>query len=76
MIGRKAIGNPSIFSKIQNKKINFEFKDWLKLSRKYNLPFRQIKFQAMNFSKGKRNSRKLRNEIAKTKSVEEIKNLI
>jgi tRNA-dihydrouridine synthase len=72
MIGRSAIGNPNIFSKIQNKKINFGFKDWLKLSQKYKLPFRQIKFQAMNFSKGKRNSRKLRNEIAKTKSIEEL----
>lgn len=75
MIGRKAIGNPNIFSKLNNKKTNYNFNDWLKLAKKYNLHFRQIKFQAMNFSKGKRNSRKLRNKIAQCKTLKEIKNL-
>lgn len=76
MIGRAAIGNPNIFAKIQNKKIRFDFHDWLKLAEKYKPHFRQIKFQAMAFSKGQRNSRKLRNKIATTKNVEEIKKLI
>jgi len=75
MIGRASIGNPNIFSKIQNKKTNFNFKNWLELAQKYKLPFKQIKFQAMNFSKGKKDSRQLRNQIAKTKSLEEIEKL-
>ena len=42
MIGRKAIGNPNIFAKFQNKKSNFTFHNYLQLARKYKLPFRQI----------------------------------
>lgn len=76
MIGRAAIGNPNIFSKLNNKKTNYDFDDWLKLEKKYKLPFRQIKFQAMNFSKGKKNSRQLRNKIAQCKSLEEIKEIL
>ena len=76
MIGRKAIGDPSIFSIILNKKKNISFADYLKLTEKYPLYFRQIKFQAMQFTKGQRNSRPLRNKLAHTKNLEEIKCLI
>ena len=76
MIGRGAIGRPEIFAKIsENKKFKKSFKDYLKLAKKYNLPFRQIKFQAMNFTKGMRNSKKLRLEIFKIKSLEELENM-
>ncbi|MBU2562134.1 MAG: tRNA-dihydrouridine synthase family protein [Nanoarchaeota archaeon] len=72
MIGRKAIGNPEIFAKLTNKKIMFDFKDYLKLAGKYDFPFRQIKFQAMNFTKRKRGARKLRLKISRVKNLKEL----
>ena len=72
MIGRSAIGNPNVFSKTSK----ITFKDYFKLLDKYDLPFRQIKFQAMQFTKGKANSRKLRNQMFRLKTLDEIKNLI
>jgi tRNA-dihydrouridine synthase B len=75
MIGREAIGRPEIFARITNTKFKKSFKDYLKLAKKYNLPFRQIKLQAMNFTKGERDSAKLRNEISTSKSLEYLKKL-
>ncbi len=71
MVGREAIGRPEIFSKLANKKVpkNIQFRNYLKLAKKYNVPFRTIKSQAMNFTKGKRNSKKLRLEIFKIKNM-------
>ncbi len=79
MVGRKAIGNPNIFAKLTNKKLKqITFQDYLALLRKkkYALPFRQIKFQAMQFTKGKRNSRKIRDKLSKIKTFEELKNYL
>jgi tRNA-dihydrouridine synthase B len=73
MIGRKAIGNPNIFSTIWGKKTTFSFNDYLKETEKYNLPFRQIKFQAMCFTKGKDDAAKLRLTISKIKNLKELK---
>lgn len=76
MIGREAIGRPEIFAKTsRNKKFKKSFQEYLKIAEKYNLPFRQIKFQAMNFTKGLRNSKKIRLEIFKVKNLEEIKKI-
>ena len=75
MIGREAIGRPEILSKITKNPFKKSFKDYLVLAKKFNLPFRQIKFQAMQFTKGQKNSRKLRDKIVYTKTVEEIENL-
>jgi tRNA-dihydrouridine synthase B len=76
MVGREAIGNPNIFSEILNKKRKrFEFKDYLKLAKKYNLYFRQIKFQAMNFTKGKENAKKMREEIVKAEKIEDLERI-
>ncbi len=73
MIGRKAIGNPNLFSILTNKKIKkITFEDYLKLAKKYNIPFKQIKFQALNFTKGMKNSANLRNKISKLKTLKEI----
>ncbi len=72
MIGRTAIGNPNIFSKILGKKTNFEFKDYLVLAKKYSFPFRQLKIQAMCFTKGKENAKELRFEIFKIKKLEDL----
>jgi tRNA-dihydrouridine synthase B len=72
MIGREAIGRPEIFANLTNTKFKKSFKDYLILAKKYNLPFRQIKFQAMNFTKGFRDSAKLRNTIAGIKNIKEL----
>lgn len=77
MIGREAIGRPEIFANTSGNKFNTnsKFKDYLKLAKEYNLQFRQIKFQAMNFTKGIRNSSKLRLEIFKIKNLEELEKI-
>ena len=68
MIGRKAMGNPSLFGGTKIK-----FQEYLNLARKYKLPFRQIKFQAMCFTKGQEDSRELREKISKIKNLKELK---
>ena len=75
MLARNAIGNPNIFSKLTNKKETTTFKDYLKLAEKYKLYFKQIKLQAMNFTKGKREAKKLRLKLYKAKTLEEIKEI-
>jgi tRNA-dihydrouridine synthase len=71
MIGRAAMGHPEIFAKItDNKKFKRSYKNYLKLAKKFKLSFRQLKFQAMQFTKGDRDSRRLRNEIFKIKDLE------
>lgn len=80
MMGRAAIGRPNIFSITSGKstetikKINF--KDYLKLAEKYKLYFRQIKFQAMNFTKTRENAKELRLKIFNIKSPSELRKLI
>ena len=76
MIGREAIGRPEIFARITNTKFEKSFADYLNLAKKYKLFFRQIKFQAMNFTKGLRGSAKLRNEISKFRTLEKLNKLI
>jgi tRNA-dihydrouridine synthase B len=72
MIGRGVIGNPNIFARLAGLKKRFSFKDYLKLAEKYNISFKQIKFQAMNFTKGMEGATKLRAKLIRVKSVEEI----
>ena len=74
-IGRSAIGRSGIFAKLLGKKPKTNFSDYLTLAKKYNLPFRQIKYQAMNFTKEERFARKLRAGIVGAKTVEEINNI-
>jgi tRNA-dihydrouridine synthase len=73
MIGREAIGHPEIFAKITKKKFKRSYKDYLKLAMKYGVPYRVMKFQAMQFTKGLRDSKKKRLEIYETKNLEELK---
>src|SRR3989339_105615 len=75
MIARNAIGNPNIFAKLTNNDVKITFNDYLDLAKKYNLPFRQIKFQAMNFTKGMDNAKELRLGIFKAKRVSEIREI-
>jgi len=75
MIGRNAIGNPGIFSKLINKKSKISFKNYLKLSQKYRTSYRQIKYQAMNFTKNNKNAKEMRRNLIKSKNIEEITKL-
>ncbi|MFH1503263.1 MAG: tRNA-dihydrouridine synthase family protein [Candidatus Diapherotrites archaeon] len=75
MIGREAIGRPEIFARITNTKFKKSFEDYLNLAKKYTLSFRQIKIQASNFTKGMRNSAKLRNELSQIKNMEELEKI-
>lgn len=79
MIGRAAIGNPEIFQKLNNqlnktkeptKKITYE--DWKKIAKEYKFPFSQYKLQAMNFTKGIKSAKELRNKLIFAKSIREI----
>ncbi|NPE26839.1 tRNA-dihydrouridine synthase family protein [Methanococcoides sp. SA1] len=70
MIGRKAIGNPGVFGK----KIGLD--EYLELAKEYGLYFRQVKYQAMNFTKGLRGGKELRMRLIECKSVEEIEEIM
>ncbi|MBU2577049.1 MAG: tRNA-dihydrouridine synthase family protein, partial [Nanoarchaeota archaeon] len=70
-IGREAIGNPRIFGKGNN-----NFKDYLKLAKKYKLFFRQIKFQAMNFTKGFSGAKKIRMKLIGAKTISDIEKVV
>jgi tRNA-dihydrouridine synthase len=76
MIGRAAIGHPEIFSKITGTKFTRSYKDYLRLAKKFKLPFKQLKFQAMQFTKGNKGSKKLREEIFRIKNSEELEKVI
>jgi len=69
-IGREAIGNPNIFSRLNNTKSKYNFSDYLKLAKKYKLPFRQIKMQAMWFTKGLKNAKEKRRKLLMVKTIE------
>jgi tRNA-dihydrouridine synthase B len=72
MFGRSVIGRPEIFAKLTKNKTNIQFKDYLKLAKKYDLPFRQVKMQAMNFTKGKKQAKETRRKIIKAKTIGEL----
>ena len=69
-IGRAAIGNPGIFGK------KYGFVDYLKLAKKYGLFFRQVKFQAMNFTKGISRAKKIRLGLVGAKSVSGVEKVM
>ena len=71
-IGREAIGNPNIFTKLSGNKRKVDFEDYLKLAKKYKLYFRQIKYQAMNFTKSIKSAKKIRAKLIFAKTIEEI----
>ncbi|VVB79732.1 tRNA-dihydrouridine synthase B [uncultured archaeon] len=74
MIGREAIGNPSIFSELLGKtKQKITFFDYLKLAEKYGIKYAQIKFQAMNFTKGLKNAKEIREKLVSAKNLNDIK---
>lgn len=75
MIGRKSIGHPEIFSKISKTKFEKDFKEYLELAEKYKIPWRLIKFQAMQWTKGERGSREKRAKMIHAKNLKELKEI-
>jgi len=71
-IGRAAIGDPGIFARVGGSKTKVEFMDYVKLAKKYRLFFRQVKYQAMSFTKGDFGAKKVRMKLIKAKNVIEI----
>ncbi|MFA5993289.1 MAG: tRNA-dihydrouridine synthase [Candidatus Pacearchaeota archaeon] len=85
MIGRAAMSNPYIFRQINDylKTGKYDSKDkitqffeYLELAEKYKIDFENIKNHAICFTRGIRGGGKLRNELCKCKSVEEIRKLL
>jgi len=74
--GREAIGDPGIFARLTGKKADVGFEDYLKLAKKYKLFFRQIKFQAMNFTKGVSGAKKIRLGLIEAKSVGDVESIM
>ena len=68
MIGRASIGRPEVFGD----KADVGFREYLKLAKRYGLFFRQIKYQAMNFTKGLVGGKKMRTELIGAKRESEI----
>lgn len=75
MIGRAAIGRPFVFSSCTNKDPNVGFLDYLRLAKEYGLSFRQIKFQAICFTKGLRDAKKMRDRLVRAKTLDEIEGI-
>jgi tRNA-dihydrouridine synthase len=91
-VGREAIGKPSVFRRLvgssQKPKVSagsgksasleegIGFKDYLKLAKKYKLFFRQVKYQAMNFTKGVVGAKKMRIELIGAKGVEDVERVV
>ena len=72
MIGREAMGNPSIFAKLNGKAEKFEFCDYVKLAEKHKIKFRDVKMQAIYFTKGKEEAKEMRVNIVKAKTIKEL----
>ena len=49
-----------------------QFQEYLKLAKKHNLEFQQIKAHAINFTKGLEGSAKLRNKLATIKNLKDL----
>jgi tRNA-dihydrouridine synthase B len=75
-VGRAAIGDPGIFARLNRKKSDVGFLNYLKLAKRYELFFRQVKYQAMNFTKGIAGARELRKKLAGAKSVGDIEEVM
>jgi tRNA-dihydrouridine synthase B len=76
MIGRAALGHPEIFASLQGQSFKCGFEDYLHYAKKYHIYFRHIKIQAMYFTLGKEHAAEKRKEIAKAKTIKEIRDIL
>jgi nifR3 family TIM-barrel protein len=81
LIARGAIGNPYIFKQISDymetgtydfKNPLKQFEEYLVLAKKHDINFKQIKSQAIHFTKGIPNSAQLRQNLVKSKTLDEL----
>jgi len=88
MIGRAACKNPFLFTQINQylqtgkyeeislkERLRYFFR-YLEYTKSYNIKFANIKIQAMNFTKGAKNTKELRLEIAKCRDVDELRRTV
>jgi tRNA-dihydrouridine synthase len=74
MIGRGAMGNPTIFNDgiiTETNQIKL-YLEYLEISKDFNIHFEQKKRQSMWFMKGFDGALNLRKELSETKTIEEI----
>jgi len=85
MIARGALGNPYIFTQIQDylKKGSYDkkdprkqFEEYLQLAQTYNLSFNIIKSQALTFTKGIIGGAKLRETLTQARTIEQLQQLM
>jgi tRNA-dihydrouridine synthase len=79
MIGRASFGNPNIFSEILEKRVKkFKFKNWLKLIKKLapKTSFKQIKFQAINFTRSFEGSGQVRHKLSLARTEKELQTIL
>lgn len=86
MIGRAGIGKPHIFEevdgesgkiKVKEKTIDctdlHRFEEYLELAERFGIYFRQVKYQAMNWTKGLRGGAELRRRLVDARDEREIR---
>ncbi|MEK6914036.1 MAG: tRNA dihydrouridine synthase DusB [Nanoarchaeota archaeon] len=85
LIARGAIGNPYIFKQINDyletgkydyKNSLIQFEEYLRYAKKHKLDFNQIKRQSINFTKGIKNGKELRQNLIKSKDLKELVKII
>ena len=81
MVARGAIGNPYIFKQINDylktgeydeKDSLIQFQEYLKLAKKHNIEFNQIKNHTIYFTKGIKKGKKLRQKLVRTKNLKDL----
>ena len=77
MVGREALGSPEIFAEMSGKRLasKLDMFEYIRLAKKYDIKFAQIKYQAMNFTKGKGNAKELREKLVYAKTIGEIEKI-
>lgn len=85
MIGRAASKNPYIFKQMTDffktgeylqSDLEKVYLDYLRLAEKYNSKLKYVKEHFIYMTKGMKNSAKVREELSKTKNIEQIKKII
>ena len=75
MVGRAAMGHPEVFAEWQGKQADLGFGDYLKLAKKYKIPLKQIRLQAMHFTLGREGAKEMRIGLTAAKTLDEIRGI-